>query len=116
MTAIATRAQRPRNAWATEARAMLALASPMILTNLGQTAMQATDVMMMGHIGPQALAAGTLGANLYAAPMFFGLGLMQATSPMIAANSAATAIRCATCAARCARAFGLPSASACRSG
>jgi MATE family multidrug resistance protein len=44
-----------------EARAMLALAWPMVLTNLGQTAMNTTDVMMMGRLGPEALASGTLG-------------------------------------------------------
>lgn len=70
--------------WRVEFRAMLALAWPMILTNLGQTAMTATDVMMMGRLGPEALAAGTLGANLYFAPMMFGLGLILAVSPMIA--------------------------------
>lgn len=63
---------------------MLALAWPMILTNLGQTAMTATDVMMMGRLGSNALAAGALGSNLYFAPLIFGLGLMLATSPMIA--------------------------------
>jgi MATE family multidrug resistance protein len=70
--------------WRTEIRAMLALAWPMILTNLGQTAMTATDVMMMGRLGPEALASGTLGANLYFAPMIFGMGLILAVSPMIA--------------------------------
>ena len=70
--------------WRAEFRAMLALAWPMILTNLGQTAMTATDVMMMGRLGPETLAAGTLGANLYFAPMMFGLGLILAVSPMIA--------------------------------
>jgi MATE family multidrug resistance protein len=70
--------------WRDEIRATLALAWPMVLTNLAQTAMTATDVLVMGHIGPQALAAGALGANLYFAPMIFGLGLMLATSPMTA--------------------------------
>ena len=32
------------------------------------------------------LAAGALGANLYFAPLIFGLGLMNATSPMMAAE------------------------------
>jgi len=63
---------------------MLALSWPMILTNLGQTAMTATDVLMMGRLGPSALAAGSLGSNLYFLPMIFGLGLMLAVSPMIA--------------------------------
>ncbi|RCS25889.1 MATE family efflux transporter [Phyllobacterium salinisoli] len=63
---------------------MLALAWPMILTNVAQTAMTATDVMMMGWISPDALAAGALGSNLYYTPMFFGMGLTLATSPMLA--------------------------------
>ena len=63
---------------------MLALSWPMILTNLGQTAMTATDVLMMGRLGPKALAAGSLGSNIYFLPLIFGLGLMLAVSPMIA--------------------------------
>lgn len=78
----------------------------MVLTNLGQTAMTATDVMMMGRLGPDTLAAGALGANLYFMPLIFGLGLMLATSPMMATELVAAAIRCATCAAPCARACG----------
>ncbi len=46
--------------------------------------MTATDVVMMGWLGPDALAAGALGANLYFATMIFGLGLTTATAPMIA--------------------------------
>lgn len=65
---------------------MLALGWPMVLTNLGQVAMTATDVMMMGRLGPTALAAGSLGSNLYFAPLMFGLGLMLATSPMMASE------------------------------
>ncbi|PSJ62254.1 MATE family efflux transporter [Pseudaminobacter soli (ex Li et al. 2025)] len=74
----------PVSPWRLEFRAMLALAWPMVLTNLGQTAMTATDVMMMGRLGPDTLAAGALGSSLYFAPLIFGLGLILATSPMIA--------------------------------
>lgn len=63
---------------------MLALSWPMVLTNVAQTAMTATDVVMMGHLGPQALAAGALGGNLYTAFLIFGIGVMSAVSPMIA--------------------------------
>ncbi|MCX8293161.1 MATE family efflux transporter [Phyllobacterium sp. 0TCS1.6A] len=63
---------------------MLRLGWPMILTNLAQVAMTATDVMMLGWIGSDALAAGALGTNLYYVPMIFGLGLMHATTPMMA--------------------------------
>lgn len=65
---------------------MLSLAWPMILTNLAQVAMTATDVMIIGRLGAQALAAGALGSNLYFAPLIFGLGLMYATQPMMAAE------------------------------
>jgi MATE family multidrug resistance protein len=84
MSAIEAGVRAPENPWRGEIRAMLMLSWPMILTNLGQTAMTATDVLMMGRLGPDALAAGSLGSNLYFMPMIFGLGLMIATSPMIA--------------------------------
>ncbi|MGF7008468.1 MATE family efflux transporter [Aminobacter sp. BE322] len=86
MSVIETGAQSPATPWRGELRAMLALAWPMVLTNLAQTAMTATDVMMIGRLGPDSLAAGALGSNLYFAPLIFGLGLMYATSPMMAAE------------------------------
>ena len=63
---------------------MLALSWPMVLTNLAQTAMTATDVMIIGRLGPDTLAAGSLGINLYFAPLILGLGLIYATAPMMA--------------------------------
>jgi multidrug resistance protein, MATE family len=77
--------ERPaRAAWAKEAAASLALSWPLILTNAAQTAMTSTDVLVMGRLGPEALAAGALGANLYFAFLLFGIGLVGATAPMIA--------------------------------
>ncbi|MBL8584293.1 MAG: MATE family efflux transporter [Rhizobiaceae bacterium] len=84
MTAIEAGRTAAGGLWRSEIRATLALAWPMVLTNLGQTAMTATDVMMMGRLGAHTLAAGTLGTNLYFAPMIFGLGLMLAAAPMMA--------------------------------
>lgn len=94
------------HSWLAEARAMLALSWPMVLTNVAQTAMTATDVVMMGHLGPQALAAGALGGNLYTAFLIFGIGVMSAVSPMIAIELDATAMRYAICAGLCGRASG----------
>lgn len=73
-----------RRPWLAEALAMLTLGWPLVLTNVAQTAMTATDVVMMGHLGPQALAAGALGGNLYMAFLIFGIGVMAAVSPMTA--------------------------------
>src|SRR6266508_3895666 len=79
--------QWPRSKqWWAEAVSTLNLSWPLILTNLAQTAMTTTDMMMLGWRGPLTLAAGSLGVNLYFAPMIFGLGLMIATSPMLASE------------------------------
>lgn len=86
MSAIATGVRASGNPWRAEVRATLALAWPMILTNLAQAAMTATDVMIIGRLGAEALAAGALGSNLYFAPLIFGLGLAYATQPMMAAE------------------------------
>lgn len=60
------------------------LAWPIVLTNLAQIALTTTDVVMMGWLGPTALAAGALGANLYYAFFVIGLGLSMAPSPLMA--------------------------------
>jgi len=70
--------------WAGELRATLALAFPLVLTNLSQIALATTDVIMMGWLGPDTLAAGALGVNLNFAFLIFGIGLVTATSPLIA--------------------------------
>jgi multidrug resistance protein, MATE family len=70
--------------WRAEARATLLLASPLILTNLAQSLIHATDVVLLGRVGPSTLAAAALGVNLYVFCLIFGMGLMTATAPMIA--------------------------------
>ena len=84
MTDVALQPTAMRQAWLDEARATLALSWPMILTNLAQIALTTTDVVMLGWLGPDALAAGALGSNLYFAFMIFGIGLVTAVAPMIA--------------------------------
>src|SRR3712207_8736405 len=84
MTEMALQRAGTRNAWREEARATLALSWPLILTNLAQSAPTTTDVVMLGWLGPQALAAGALGTNLYFAFLIFGIGLIRAGSPMVA--------------------------------
>jgi MATE family multidrug resistance protein len=73
-----------RRPWRDEARATLALAWPLILTNISQSLIQATDVLLLGWVGARTLAAAQLGTNLYVAFLIFGLGLVTASSPMIA--------------------------------
>lgn len=84
MSTAEARVRAPEKLWRSEVKATVALAWPMVLTNLAQTAMTATDVMILGRVGAQTLAASALGSNLYFAPMIFGLGLMLATVAMMA--------------------------------
>ncbi len=84
MSSIDAGLRAPEKLWRDEIRATLSLSWPMVLTNLAQTAMTATDVMIIGRLGPDTLAAGSLGINLYFAPLIFGLGLIYATTPMMA--------------------------------
>jgi multidrug resistance protein, MATE family len=73
-----------RAAWLAELRAMLALGWPLVLTNVAQIALTTTDVIVLGRVGAEALAAGALGVNLYLAILIFAIGLITATSPMMA--------------------------------
>ena len=73
-----------RGAWGRESAALLRLALPIILTGLAEMAINATDIVMMGWLGPQALAAGILGGHFYAFVHFFALGILAAVAPMIA--------------------------------
>jgi multidrug resistance protein, MATE family len=73
-----------RDAWLGEFRATLALGWPLVLTNLAQVALTTTDVIVLGRLGAPTLAAGTLGVNLYFGLLLFAIGLVTATSPMMA--------------------------------
>lgn len=67
-----------------ETRALLALAAPLVLAQLGQIAIQTTDVIMIGWLGPVELAAASLGMVAVFVPLLFGIGVVSATSPMLA--------------------------------
>lgn len=71
-------------AWKENFVATLQLAWPMVLTNLAQTAMIVTDVVFIGRLGPQALAASSLAVNIYHTFTFFAFGLVSAVAPMVA--------------------------------
>src|SRR5687768_18423078 len=70
--------------WRTELRATLALAWPLMLSNITMAFIQATDVVLMGWLGARPLAASALGLNLTFAFSLICLGLVTASSPMMA--------------------------------
>lgn len=72
--------------WRIEATALVALALPMITGNIAWSAIAATDLLLLGRLGAEAVAAGALGINLFHALLLFGMGLVTAASPLIASE------------------------------
>src|SRR3569833_1041284 len=70
--------------WREELRATVALAWPIILTNLTQSLIQSTDIVLLGWAGAWTLASATIGINLYYAFLIFGIGLTISAAPMMA--------------------------------
>src|SRR4051795_9784115 len=70
--------------WRDEFRATITLAWPLILANLTQQLIQATDILLMGRLGATQLAAATLALNLTFTFNLLLLGILIASSPMMA--------------------------------
>jgi MATE family multidrug resistance protein len=73
-----------RRLWRTELAETYALAWPLVLANLTQQVIQATDILLMGRLGASQLAAATLELNLTVTFNLFLLGLLTASAPMMA--------------------------------
>ena len=84
MDAASTRATPEAGLWKHELRSTLALAWPLIVANLTQQVIQATDVLLLGRLGAVELAAATLAFNLTFTFNVLLLGLLLASSPMMA--------------------------------
>ncbi len=67
-----------------EARATLALAVPLALTQLVQMAMGFVDVVMIGRLGPEALAAGVVGTSVFFSALLAAMGVVMAVNPTVA--------------------------------
>jgi MATE family multidrug resistance protein len=76
---------------------ILRLAGPLIASQMAHMLMVFTDTVMMGKLGPDALAGGGLGAASYNFVSFFCVGVMAAVGTLVAirhgANDAAGATR-----------------------
>ena len=71
-------------AWRRELRATVALGLPLIAAQLAQIAINATDTLMMGWLGPEALAAGALGTTLLFLFIIVGIGLAAGVGTLVA--------------------------------
>jgi len=70
--------------WRSEFAEMLRLGVPLALTQLAQIAINTTDVMFMGRLSADALAAGGLAMGLLFPLLYFGVGVMSVTAPVVA--------------------------------
>jgi MATE family multidrug resistance protein len=77
-------ADHARDRFVAEAKDLLVLAGPLIVTQLAQMAVLATDMILLGRLSTQALAAAAIGNTVYYFCWLVGSGPASAVSPMIA--------------------------------
>jgi MATE family multidrug resistance protein len=70
--------------WRLELNAMVALAVPVVLSELGWVAMGIVDTVMVGKLGPAAIGAVALGNAVYYTPAICGIGLLLGLDTLVA--------------------------------
>lgn len=79
--------------WWREIRATARLALPLALVQLAYMAIVTTDVVMMGWLGSDSLAAGSLAGHFYAFFDVFALGVVGAVAPILSQDLGARRFR-----------------------
>ena len=69
---------------AVELTETLRLAVPIALTQLGQIAMMTTDLVLIGRLGDESVAAAALAHTVFFISFTFGMGLVSAVAPLAA--------------------------------
>jgi MATE family, multidrug efflux pump len=67
-----------------ETRRLLALATPVIITQVSMMLMGVVDVVMVGHVGVDALDGASLGRLWVFGTLLFGLGIVMGIDPIVA--------------------------------
>lgn len=74
----------PERTWSGEFKALFTLGWPLIITQIAQNALHTTDVILMGWLGPEQLAAGAVASAVIICLQLLGVGLVSAVAPMVA--------------------------------
>src|SRR6201997_4613928 len=74
---------RTKAEWKQELRAMVSLAVPVVLSELGWVAQGVVDNIMVGRLGPVAIGAVALGNAVYYTPSLFGIGLLLGLDTLV---------------------------------
>src|ERR1700679_4272265 len=69
--------------WKAELRAMVVLAVPVVLSELGWMAQGVVDTIMVGKLGPAAIGAVALGNAVCYTPSLFGIGLLLGLDTLV---------------------------------
>lgn len=78
--------------YTSEARQLLALAIPVILAQVAQTAMGFVDTVMAGGYSATDMAAVAIGTSIWLPAILFGHGLLLALTPVIAQLNGSIAV------------------------
>src|SRR5580658_8985875 len=73
-----------KSEWRAELSAMVALAIPVVLSELGWMAQGVVDTIMVGRLGPAAIGAVALGNAVFYTPSLFGIGLLLGLDTLVA--------------------------------
>jgi MATE family multidrug resistance protein len=74
---------RAQGKWRPELGAMVALAVPVVLSELGWMAQGIVDTIMVGKLGPAAIGAVALGNAVYYTPAICGIGLLLGLDTLV---------------------------------
>jgi MATE family, multidrug efflux pump len=72
-----------RQSYRTEIGATLALAGPVVLTQVAHISLSFVDTVMVGRLGPDALAGIALGSTVFFTMMVMAMGAVMAVGPMV---------------------------------
>lgn len=75
---------RERELWRRELAAVVGLAGPAALTQIGLVLMGVVDTMMLGRYSAEAMAAASLGHSVSMSAIILGMGLLLAIEPLVA--------------------------------
>lgn len=80
-----------RASWSREFRALIAIGAPMAATQLIQFSVNTIDVVMIGKLGAEPLAASSLGLVLFFTTYVIGFGPAMAVAPLVSQTLGANA-------------------------
>src|ERR1700683_3333169 len=69
--------------WRSELRALVILAIPVVLSELGWMAQGVVDTIMVGRLGPAAIGAVALGNAVFYTPSLFGFGILLGLDTLV---------------------------------